>query len=187
MIRDQLLLVLCVIVFPSGHLETATSQAKRELSATNQSLHAFRRLGPEFTALAEQVTQLQRELCNKKWGLEKFGQNPKAQDADGTSAAAAVGSAKTFIVSGDDNEKLGNVASSTDSFHAISEARSSRERPISARESRNQRKVEDYVDDNKRYTSADATFDVLTSAENSSISSLSLEAKSQHGKRVTFQ
>ncbi|RUS71779.1 hypothetical protein EGW08_020462 [Elysia chlorotica] len=171
----------------SNHLDSATNQAKRELSATSQSLHAFRRLGPDFTALAEQVTQLQQELKNKKWGLEKFGQTSASAAAD-----VASGGDKQFGSFGDSTpapsksakppSQTGASATTRDISRSISEMRSSQE---SSAADRGQRENRDHSAATS--TSQDASLNPLMRADNSNSGSLSTDSKFQHGKRVTFQ
>ncbi|GFR85345.1 HAUS augmin-like complex subunit 4 [Elysia marginata] len=158
----------------SGNLEAATSQARRELSATNQSLQAFRRLGPEFTALAQQVTQLKKELDNKKWGLQRFGQG-----LDKTLSTVPAGSdvAMRSAASGGERDKVvGNDVTTTSASESFKTATTTIN------------ETECFASTN--FTTCPESYRVDVGEgvqDNSSNSSLTSQAKLQQGKKVSFR
>ncbi|GFN92431.1 HAUS augmin-like complex subunit 4 [Plakobranchus ocellatus] len=198
----------------NGHLETATSHAKRELSATTQSLHAFRRLGPEFTALASQMAQLQQELQNKKWGLEQFDRPPEDQDkvreaaslpaggsAGGGSTVTDVGEPSSNLVGAERLYSTDNVAlhtsetsaasatlESKNAFVSISSAQSSQGNSNSISLQSDNMPVPKSVSKTSGDSPSVELSDTLGALSINDIHlSQSQQAKSQLAKKVTFQ
>ncbi|XP_059170254.1 HAUS augmin-like complex subunit 4 [Physella acuta] len=99
------------------HLDNEIKQTETELTSTTQSLQAYHAIGVEFKTLVGHYTQLQKEIENRRWGLEqlmKGGEGkeegaiaPQSSPASIYSTGQATGEKSSTELSGDVTRPFG--------------------------------------------------------------------------------